>query len=166
MTSMKKAASSRQPKAARPYMPGYDIPESKKALLPWSWAEQRLKASHNYWISTVKADGSPHSMVIWGLWIDRAFYFSTGSKSQKGRNLSKNPRCVVATEKAQEAVVVEGTASLVSDRVLLKRFSGLYQKKYKWDMSSFTEPVYAVRPQKAFGLYEKKFLGTVTRWDF
>jgi len=39
-------------------------------LLRWSWAEQRLKQSHNYWITTVKPDGSPHTMVVWGLWQD------------------------------------------------------------------------------------------------
>jgi len=156
----------RPPKSSRPYMPEYGIPETKKGLLPWTWAEERLKKSHNYWISTVKPDGAPHSMVIWGLWLDGAFYFSTGSKSRKARNLAENPRCVIGTEKAEEAVVVEGTAAIVEDRVLLKRFAALYMKKYKWDMSSFSEPVYVVRPHTGFGLYEKKFMGTATRWAF
>ena len=160
------AMRSSKPKPSRPYMPGYGIPEAKQGLLPWSWAEQRLKKSHNYWISTVKPDGSPHSMVIWGLWIDGAFYFSTGAKSRKGRNLADNPHCVIATEKAEEAVVLEGTAVPVTDRTLLTKFARLYQKKYKWDMSSFSEPVFAFRPQTGFGLYEKKFMGTATRWQF
>jgi pyridoxine/pyridoxamine 5'-phosphate oxidase len=164
--AMPKRIVTRKPQASRPRMPGYGVPQDKKGLLPWSWAEQRLKTSHNYWISTVKPDGSPHSMVIWGLWLDGAFYFSTGANSQKARNLAANPRCVIGNEKAHEAVVVEGTASAVSDPAILKRFASLYQKKYKWDMSDSSEPVYAVRPQKAFGLYEKKFMGTATRWDF
>ena len=155
-----------QPKAARPYMPEYGIPESEKGLLPWSWAEQRLKQSHNYWISTVTPDGAPHTMVVWGLWIDRAFYFSTGKKSRKARNLVENPRCIIATEKAHEAVVVEGVASPVKDRTTLTRFARLYYKKYKWDMSSHSEPVYMVKPHTAFGLYEKKFMGSATRWKF
>jgi hypothetical protein len=33
-------------------------------------------------------------------------------------------------------------------------------------MSSFAEPVYVVKPQTAFGLYEKKFMGSATRWKF
>ena len=147
-------------------MPDFGIPQSKKGLLPWNWAGQRLKASHNYWISTVKSNGSPHSMVIWGLWLGNAFYFSTGANSQKARNLAKNPRCVIGTERAQEAVILEGTALIVSDPAILKRFAGLYQKKYNWDMSAFSDPVYTVRPEKAFGLYEKKFMETATRWDF
>jgi nitroimidazol reductase NimA-like FMN-containing flavoprotein (pyridoxamine 5'-phosphate oxidase superfamily) len=156
----------RTPKARRPYMPGYGIPKTKQGLLPWTWAERRLKQSHNYWISTTRPDGAPHTMVVWGLWLDRNFYFSTGAESRKGRNLAKNPRCVIATEKAAEAVVVEGTATVVSNRPLLKRFATLYMKKYKWDMSSFSEPVYAVQPHAAFGLYEKKFMGSATRWEF
>ena len=56
-----------KPTASRPYMPGYGLPDAKKGLLPWAWAEQRLKKSHNYWITTVRPDGSPHTMVVWGL---------------------------------------------------------------------------------------------------
>ena len=102
----------RVPKASRPQAPGYGFPESTKGLLPWSWAEQRLKKSHNYWITTVKPDGSPHIMVVWGLWQDGRLLFSTGSKSRKARNLASNPNCVICTEKADEAVIVEGIAEI------------------------------------------------------
>ena len=110
---MAKARKHAAPKPSRPHMPGYGMPKSKKGLLPWKWAEQRLRKSHNYWITTVKPDGSPHTMVVWGLWMDGAFLFSTGRQSRKARNLAKNPRCVVCTEQAEEAVVVEGVAEIV-----------------------------------------------------
>jgi len=48
-------------------MPGYGLPKGTKGLLRWSWAEQRLTKSHNYWITTIKPDGNPHTMVVWGL---------------------------------------------------------------------------------------------------
>jgi nitroimidazol reductase NimA-like FMN-containing flavoprotein (pyridoxamine 5'-phosphate oxidase superfamily) len=147
-------------------MPGYGIPTAAKGLLPWIWAEQRLRKSHNYWISTTRPDGSPHTMIIWGLWLDGAFYFSTGKQSRKGRNLAKNPRCVIATEHAEQAVIVEGTVRITKDAGFRKKFNTLYEKKYKWDMSDFAEPVYAVRPRVAFGLYEKDFQGSATRWSF
>jgi general stress protein 26 len=156
----------KSPKASRPQMPGYGIKEDKKGLLPWSWARQRLEKSHNYWISTTKPDGSPHMMVIWGLWLDGAFLFSTGKSSRKGKNLAKTPRCVIGTEKAHEAVVVEGEIEINSNPKLRKKFNNAYQKKYKWDMSTFDEPVYVMRPRIAFGLYEKEFMGTATRWQF
>jgi PPOX class probable F420-dependent enzyme len=147
-------------------MPGYGLPQSGKGLLPWKWAEQRLKESHNYWISTTRPDGAPHTMIVWGLWRDGAFYFSTGQKSRKARNLARNPRCVVCTERAEQAVIVEGTAEVVRDRGLLKWFNKDYETKYKWDMSGFSEPIYRVRPRVAFGLYEKDFVGRATRWKF
>lgn len=147
-------------------MPGYGLPEGTKGLLPWTWARQRLEKSHNYWISTTRPDGSPHMMVIWGLWMDGAFLFSTGEKSRKGRNLAENPRCVIGTEKAHEAVIVEGVVEINNDPKLRKKFNKRYQKKYKWDMSAFADPVYLLRPHLAFGLYEKEFQNKATRWQF
>ena len=169
---MAKKRSQSVPKASRPHMLGYGLPQNKKGLLPWSWADQRLKKSHNYWITTVKPDGSPHTMVVWGLWLDGAFLFSTGRQSRKARNLADNPKCVVCTEHAHEAVIVEGTAELTG--VLVRReFLKKYQPKYKFDMSgmekdilSLKEPVFAVRPRVVFGLYEKKFVSSATRWKF
>src|SRR5438105_13996985 len=103
---------SESPSATRPYMPGYGVPKGRKGILPWSWAEQLLKRSHNYWITTVKPDGSPHTMVVWGLWQEERLLFSTGSKSQKARNLARNKKCVVCTEHTHEAVIVEGIAEV------------------------------------------------------
>jgi hypothetical protein len=161
-----------EPKATRPQMPGYGLPESSKGLLPWTWAEQRLKKSHNYWITTVKPNGAPHTMVVWGLWLDGAFIFSTGSKSRKARNLGRNNRCVVCTEDAHEAVIVEGTAGM-ADVALRREFLKKYKPKYHFDMAgmeqdilSMKEPVFVVRPQVVFGLYEKEFVSSATRWKF
>jgi hypothetical protein len=157
-------------------MPGYGLPTSEKGLLPWSWAEQRLKKSHNYWITTVKQDGSsqasPHTMVVWGLWQDGRLLFSTGSKSRKARNLARNSSCVVCTEHAHEAVIVEGSAE-IADVAARRKLIPVYEKKYKWSLStmkddilSMKEPVFAVRPRVVFGLYEKKFINAATRWRF
>jgi hypothetical protein len=153
-------------------MPGYGLPRSAKGLLPWKWAEQRLRKSHNYWITTVKPDGAPHTMVVWGLWMEGAFLFSTGSKSRKAGNLAANPRCVVCTEDAHEAVIVEGVAE-TADVPTRREFLKKYDPKYHFDMSgmeadilSMKEPVFAVRPRVVFGLYEKKFVGSATRWRF
>src|SRR5579862_9855837 len=168
---------SRKPQSSRPHAPGYGFPESKKGLLPWSWAEQRLKKSHNYWITTVKPDGSPqdvspHTMVVWGLWQDGRLMFSTGSKSRKARNLAQNPNCIVCTEHAHEAVIVEGVAE-VADVPARRKFLPAYEKKYKFDMStmkeailSMKEPVFAVRPRVVFALTEKHFQNKSTRWKF
>jgi hypothetical protein len=160
------------PKSSRPHMPGYGLPAGNKGLLPWAWAEQRLKKSHNYWITTVKPNGSPHTMVVWGLWQDGRLLFSTGHKSRKARNLEQNPNCVVCNELAQEAVIVEGIAE-IADVAARRKFLPVYEKKYKFDMGSMKdgilemkEPVFAVRPKRVFGLSEKHFQSKSTRWTF
>jgi len=167
----------KRPKPSRPQAPGYGFPETTKGLLPWSWAEQRLKKSHNYWITTVKIDTSPqgvspHTMVVWGLWQDGRFLFSTGSQSRKARNLAQNAHCIVCTEHAHEAVILEGIAEL-ADVAARRKFLPPYERKYKFDMSkmkddilSMKEPVYAVRPRLVFGFWEKYFQSKSTRWKF
>ena len=162
----------REPKVSRPHAPGYGFPKGTKGLLPWSWAEQRLKKSHNYWITTVKPDCSPHTMVVWGLWQDGRLLFSTGSKSQKARNLDRNAQCVVCTEHANEAVIVQGIAE-IADVAARRKFLSQYEGKYKFEMSSMKddilsmkEPVFAVRPQVVFGFWEKHFQSKSTRWKF
>ena len=96
-------------------MPGYGMPTGAKGLLPWKWAEERLRSSHNYYVMTVRPDATPHAMPVWGIWVDDRFYFSTGAKSRKARNLTANASCVICTENAAEAVVVEGTALAMDD---------------------------------------------------
>src|ERR1700746_880579 len=127
MASKKSSRVSKTPRASRLQAAGYGFPESTKGLLAWSWAEQRLRKSHNYWITTVKPDGSPHTMVVWGLWLERAFLFSTGSQSRKNRNLEKNKNCVVCNEDAHEAVIVEGTAE-IADVSVRRDFLNKYQR--------------------------------------
>jgi len=168
----KKQSTETHPKSSRPNIPGYGLPEGTKGLLPWSWAEQRLKKSHNYWITTVKPDGSPHTMVVWGLWQEGRLLISTGSKSRKARNLAVNPNCVICTEHAHEAVIVEGVAE-IADIAARRKFLSNYGRKYNWDMSSMKddilsmrEAVFAVRPKVVFALWEKYFQSKSTRWQF
>ena len=153
-------------------MPGYGLKKATAGhgLLPWDWARRRLVKSHNYWICTMRPrGGGPHLMVVWGLWLDEKFYFSTGEKSRKARNLAANPRCVIATDNAAEAVILEGTAEVFpiqDDPAFLQRFIREYKKKYDWLIKGDEGNFYRVHPRRAFGLYEKDFLGSTTRWRF
>ena len=147
-------------------MPGYGISENAKGLLRWKWAEGVLSKTKNYFLVTVRPNGQPHVMPIWGVWIDTAFYFSTGRNSVKAQNLKANSNCIVCPGGADEAVIVEGTAKKVVERKKLTRFAKLYFEKYKWDVSTMNEPVFAVRPRTVFGQIEKTFTQTATRWLF
>jgi uncharacterized pyridoxamine 5'-phosphate oxidase family protein len=161
------------PRITRPHMPGYGLPKTKKGLLPWKWAEDRLKNSRQYWIATTRPDGRPHVMVIWALWLNGKLYFSTGKTSRKARNLAANPNCTMGTENSAEAVILEGVIGNELDGETIREFLRLYEKKYKIDMSSgaddfvsLKEPVFYLRPKVGFGLWEKKFSTSATRWLF
>jgi hypothetical protein len=145
-------------------MPGYGLPRSRKGLLPWAWAERRLVRSHNYWLISVRPDGRPHAMPVWG--VDGAFYFSSGRQSRKTRNLARNRRCIVCSEAADQAVIVEGHAREVQGPRLIARLGPPYRAKYKWTLDPATGPIFAVRPRVAFAMDEKNFPDAATRWRF
>jgi uncharacterized pyridoxamine 5'-phosphate oxidase family protein len=163
----------KSPRITRPNIPGYGLPKSKKGLLPWKWAEDRLKKSRQYWIATTRPDGRPHVMVIWALWLNGHLYFSTGKETVKARNLARNPNCTMCSENAAEAVVLEGEVQTEKDVEVIRDFIGRYEKKYKWKLGEMAEgllslkdPVFFLRPKVGFGLWEKKFSTSATRWLF
>ena len=161
------------PKVSRPYMPGYGLLAAGEGsgLLPWSWAEQRLVASRNYWVATVWPQRRPHLMPVWGMWAEDAFWFSSSKGSRKSRNLLANSRCVVSIEDANNPVVVEGVAALVDDRDTLEQVLAWENEKYKTDYTSEllnpeVNSCFRVTPVWAFGLAAGDFTGSPTRWDF
>ena len=161
-----------EPTASRPYMPGYLAPD-KGGTLPWSWAEERLKSSHCYWVATVRPDGRPHASPVWGVWFDSCLWFSCDPTSIKARNIAANPACAITTENPLEPVVVDGTAALVSDRPDVVRYVDAERVKYatEWNEAVFTVEffeggTFRVTPTSVFGLEEKKFGTSPTRWTF
>jgi hypothetical protein len=156
-----------EPEATRPAVPGYEFATKKAGLLPWKWARERLKKSRQYWIATTRPDGAPHLMIIWGVWHAESFWVSTATASRKARNLAENPRCVIGTDDAAKAVILEGTVEAADLRTAeFEKFAGLYERKYAWNLRKMGQPVYRFRPSVGFGLVEKRFEGTATRWAF
>jgi hypothetical protein len=164
----------KEPTASRPYWPDAleKPPDSTKGLKPWSWAVAQLQNSHNYWIATSRPDGRPHLMLVWGVWLEDAFWFTTGSRTRKMKNLLAHPECVVGTEDADEAVIVEGMASFIEDVDARKRIVTIYDKKYGGDIGAVLESsgslVIRVEPRVIFGFDEhaENFVESATRWTF
>lgn len=162
--------SPREPRASRPHMPGYGIlgPDHGRGLLPWNLARERLTKGHNYWLATTRPDGAPHVMPVWGLWLGDKFYFSTGWRSRKARNLAANPRCVVCPDGSDPAIIVEGVAEDVTDALVIEKFVKSYNEKYNWNIDGSEGPIYAVQPRVAFAFTDApgEFVGSATRWQF
>lgn len=154
-------------------MPGYGtLPADQgSGLLPWAWAVGQLHRSHDFWVSTVRPDGRPHTMPVWGVWEDDALWFSSALRSRKIRNIVAGSAVSVATQDPLNPVVVEGTAEIVTEEEALLRFIGAINAKYDTDYDvGFLDPATAasvrVRPTWAFGLLESDFSGSPTRWTF
>jgi hypothetical protein len=154
-------------------MPGYGIlPAGEgRGLLPWSWAEERLADSHDYWLATAAADGTPHLMPVWALWYEGRLWFSSSNGSRKARNLSARSTCTVSTDNPLEPVVLQGRAVRVSDghtlRAVLRAENAKYGTEYGEDMvDPASNSVFAVRPQWVFALDSADFTGTPTRFTF
>ena len=161
------------PKRSRPYMPGYGLLDAAQdtGLLPWSWAVDRLERSHDYWVATIRPDGRPHVMPVWGIWLEDAVWFSSSRGSRKARNLDANPNCTITTDNAYEPVIVEGAGVGFTDLSTITRFVAAINQKYTTDYSvDFFDPdrnaCFQVRPTWAFGLTESDFTGSPTRWIF
>ena len=171
-TSRKQSASGattgKIPTASRPILPAsYGVKTGSKGLLDWQWARERLTKSKNYVIVTVYPDGRPHAMGMHGIWFEDAFYFGTGTKTRKAKNLSQNPRCIIISDQLEELAIVEGTAEIVAFDDLPKDSSEATQKKYGWPLHESRDScIYRVRPTKVFGIPMMQFGTAFTRWKF
>ena len=85
-----KKVQSRAPNASRPHMPGYGLPKGTKGLLPWGWAEQRLKKSHNSAIADFFVCNSGNLKEPLGTWNTTSAIYPPRKIAKKSRNISRN----------------------------------------------------------------------------
>lgn len=174
-------------------------PTAEEALVqgqapsPWSDAAQRIEALESelpYWLATTAPDGSPHVRPILGLWLDGSFHFLISERSRKGRNLTADPRCALASSRTVPPsldFVVEGVALRVDDEAALRRVIDAFGATMQWPLEirdggvfgpnapTAGAPPYAIfrlTPRTIFGLpgiagmeqEERPF--SPTRWGF
>ena len=159
------------PVGGRPYMPGYGIvgAHEGRGLLPWSWAEERLVASRSYWLATVRPDGRPHVMPVWGVWASDGVWFSSSNESRKAKNLSADPRAVITTDDPRQPIVVEGSAVPVRLPTAVEDFTRWTNEKYDTDypVAFFADNAcFCLEPRWVFALDDADFQGSPTSWTF
>src|SRR4051794_41684788 len=103
------------PLSSRPDMPdSYGVPKDEAGMLPLQWAEDRLAGALTYWVGTTRPDGRPHAVPVWGVWLDRQFFFEGGPDTRRGRNIAHNPAVVIHVELNDDIVIVEGAAQEIA----------------------------------------------------
>jgi nitroimidazol reductase NimA-like FMN-containing flavoprotein (pyridoxamine 5'-phosphate oxidase superfamily) len=152
-------------------MPGYGTLHAGegRGLLPWSWAEERLVRSHDFWLATVTPEGAPHIMPVWAVWHEGRLWFSSSNGSRKARNLAFEPRCTLSTDNPSEPVVVQGRVQRVTDRAaltaMLEAENAKYETAYGMDMvDPASNSVFALPPEWVFALDSNDFTGSPTRF--
>ena len=84
-------------------------------------------AAGRFWVATTRPDGRPHVMAVGIVWDDGRFYLVTGAGTQKGRNLARDPRCVVSVAAPGVDIVAEGEATIIRDEGELQRIVTLFE---------------------------------------
>jgi hypothetical protein len=160
------------PLPERPHAPGYEVPESSDGLLPFAWARRRLEDAITWWVASVRPDGRPHVMPIWGAWVDDRAYLLGQLTARWARNLGGNAACVVHIQAGEDVVIVEGEAVLLSDPSveLLERCRTGFAK-YQASHGNAVAPeawvgkgFWEVTPRVAFGFSD--YVVDATRWRF
>jgi hypothetical protein len=166
---------------------GYGAP-----IIPWEKVHKRMREGftqapktggpdrHTAWLATVGPDGRPHVMPIGVLFVDDAFYFNTGPKTRKARNIARNDNCVITIATHDFDFVVEGPATKIIDHAGLQRIADAFTKQgweptvvkggltAKYSAPSAGPPpwnVYEVKPHTIFALGASEPYGA-TRWNF
>ncbi|MDA1188447.1 MAG: pyridoxamine 5'-phosphate oxidase family protein [Chloroflexi bacterium] len=147
--------------------PGYGIStDIAKSSGTWDAVRGQLATARNYWLATARPDGRPHTMPVWGLWLDEAFVFATDAASRKARNLVANPHTSVHLESGDEVVILEGVMEQVAELSTLERFVDAYEAKYAIRPDVSESPVYKLRITVAMTWREKDYPTSATRWAF
>jgi hypothetical protein len=100
--------------------------------LPWSRPRDLLAAGTPqpgtpFFLGTTRPDGRPHAAGIGALWLDGTLYVTSGPGTRKARNLAANPACTISVRLEGIDLVLEGTATRVTDRPTLERVAGRYR---------------------------------------
>jgi len=138
------------PFISRPQFPeGYL--ENTTDLLGWDQVLTRLVEAQNYWLCTVRPDGRPHVIPVWGVWANDRIYCDGSPQTRHARNIAINPKIALHLESGSEVVIIEGTCREMPnpDPKLSKEIAAAYCKKY-------AAAGYTPKPDQwtAGGLYE------------
>ncbi len=162
-------------------------------LVDWSVVTERLEQGvtqapstggpdrHTCWLATIDADGSPHVTGIGAIWVDDRFWFETGDRTRKARNIARDPRCTLSIATAEFDLVVEGEARKITDPPTVAAMAAVWAEDWPCRVddtgqaltADFSAPsagpppwfVYRIEPQSATAL---TIIGPggATRWTF
>ncbi len=142
------------------------------ALLPWSYVEERLVASPNYWLSTVSTAGKPHARPVDGAWVNGALCFGGSPETRWVKHLMRNPALSVHLPSGDDVVILEGVAEQIEDPAhpLVEPLAAANIAKYPQYYVDGTPPpplpFWCLRPTVVYAWTLEDFPNRATRWTF
>lgn len=151
--------------------------------LVWQRAVAQLEDTSGHrtcWLATTDPDGRPHVAGVGALWVDDKLYFTSGARARKSRNLAQNSRCAMSVALGDMDLVVEGTASKVTDEAMVADLVQRYVAQgwparaegsvitAEYSAPSAGPPpwdLYVIVPETAYGVATAEPHGA-TRWRF
>ena len=112
----------------------------------WEDVAEALSNALEYWLTTVRPDGTPHPRAMWGLWDDERLLLSPPA-TQHTHILSAD-RVAAHVRVDDRVVIVEGAAVEERDDRAIDAFVAAYSAKY--DHELHRRPPVVVTPTKIF----------------
>jgi len=153
------------------------------APLEWARAVKELEDTSGHrtcWLATTDPNGRAHIAGVGALWVDDKVYLTSGPRARKSRNLAAEPRCALSVTLGDMDLVVEGTASKVTDEATVAELAERYAAQ-GWPAhaegsvitAEYSAPsagpapwdLYALVPETAYGVATAEPYGA-TRWRF
>lgn len=97
-------------------------------------AERRLRSERIAWLVTVRADGTPQPSPVWFLWDGESFLIYSRPRTQKLRNIARNPRVSLHLDgdgEGGDIVTVTGDARVAEGEPPADEVPA-YVEKYGW----------------------------------
>lgn len=99
-------------------------------------ASGRVNESTIIWLTTLRADGSPHTTPVWFVCESSHLRVRTGLRNVKARNVKNDSRVTAAIDGTSDApLVAQGTAHLMDLAAADSSFTEAFSQKYEgWDV--------------------------------
>ncbi len=100
--------------------------------IPWRTIDIWLQSYRSVWLSTTRPDGRPHCVPVWYMWLpdEKLVYVVTHYTSVKAKNLQSQRYVVLCGGNADDTIILEGMAHLVTDAAEKERVNDLWMEKY------------------------------------
>lgn len=130
-------------------------------------------------LTTLRADGRPHTCPLLAVWHDDALHFTTGPEEQKFVNLAADARCTLSFGDGRDDhgldLVVEGSVARCRDQdvlaVLARRWRGQPGDSWSFEVGDegfvhdgHASAVFAVVPTKVLAFAKAPYAQTAFRF--